>query len=118
MRGWLSILIIATIVFGIPTIASAQTIWCSTKVTNLLVYGNGNAVVFPSARGAYVQFCNINSDWKGISPLTCVTWLSLLRSAVSRQADVTIEYASGATDCINLPTFGDAPAPSYVMLKN
>jgi hypothetical protein len=95
MRGWLSILIIATIVFGIPTIASAQTIWCSTKVTNLLVYGNGNAVVFPSARGAYVQFCNINSDWKGISPLTCVT-----------------------TDCINLPTFGDAPAPSYVMLKN
>lgn len=91
--------------------------WCNTNVSNLIVYGDGNVVVAASVRGDYLQVCNINQEWKGVTPPTCASWLGLIRSGVSRAASM-IFYYNEDTACTAIPTYGSAPAPGYVMLNN
>jgi hypothetical protein len=96
--------------------AQAQQ-WCQTKVSNLFLNNGGDVLAMASARGDYLQVCNINQSWKGVAPPTCASWLSLLRSGVARAATMTFYYAE-PTACTAIPPYGTAPAPGYVMLMN
>lgn len=102
------------------SVASAQTAqYCGGKVSYLYVTKLGDVVVNAAVVGNYVQVCNINADWKGVSPVTCMGWVSLLRSAVSRNSDTLFNYIDAAvTSCASVPSYGSAPAPYYVMLIN
>ena len=46
-----------------------------------------------------------------------MSWLSLMRSAVQRNAQ-TITYYGDAPVCNVVPTYGAAPVPGYFMLQN
>jgi hypothetical protein len=99
--------------------AQSTPVACTTKANNLFVTNAGEVRVFLSVRADYVQVCGVNSDWKGVSPVACMSWVALLRSAVSRQADLIVYYNDPAvTNCTAIATYGSAPAPVYVMLKN
>lgn len=118
--GWVSrffhVGLIGTLLSAAPAHAANQ--WCSGTLSNLYIDAAGTVLVAPSWRGDYVQVCNINqANAAGITPTTCVAWVSLMRSAVSRSAQ-TIVYYSDAPACNAMPTYGAAPSPSYLMLKN
>jgi hypothetical protein len=95
--------------------ASAQ--WCTSKVTNLYITSLGGVNANFAFRGDYLSVCNLNTEWKGVSAVTCAGWFSALKSAVSRQADVILLYQDIA-ECNTLPTYDATPVPFYVMLVN
>jgi hypothetical protein len=91
--------------------------WCTTTVSNLITYSDGAVKVLVSARGDYLQLCNINADWKGIAPTTCASWLTLVRSAVARKSSMILFFAED-TPCNLIATYGSGPAPGYVMMSD
>lgn len=99
----------------ICTMASAQTQWCSGKVSALFVSSDGGLLFNAEFRGSYIQVCNVNAEWKGVSQATCLNWAALLRSAVSRKANTVIYYPN-LSACTSIETYGAAVAPGYVML--
>ncbi len=109
--------LLVCVLAGAINVSHAAPQFCQTKVTDLWVDGTGNTYVFMAVLGNYVQTCNLNATWKGVAPVTCMGWMSMLRSAVSRNSDVVLNY-SDAPACTALPVYGNAPAPFYVMLKN
>jgi hypothetical protein len=99
--------------------AHAADTYCYTGVRNLFIESNGAVQIRLDVLNNYVQICNINSSWKGITPQICAAQLGLMRSAVARQVPMYIYYASTeVTSCTTIPTYSTAPSPGYVMLLN
>ncbi|WP_130107731.1 hypothetical protein [Iodobacter fluviatilis] len=90
---------------------------CTSKVSNLYINSSGFVTASFAFRSEFLAICNLNADWKGVSPITCAGWFSILKSAVTRQTDVVLHYLDIAA-CNTLPTYEGAPAPFYVMLVN
>jgi hypothetical protein len=109
IKQLLTLCFLATSLFA--STAQAQQ-WCTGKVMNILTDTNGVVMVVQSAvsGGGYVQFCNINAAWKGVSPALCANWLGYVRSAVARKSDMIFFY-NEPTACPSIPTGGNAPAP-------
>jgi hypothetical protein len=91
--------------------------YCTTTVSNLYVAKDGSVIVNAAIRGDYLQLCNLNADWKGVSPMTCAAWHTLTRSAVTRKSTMTLYYAE-TTPCNLIPYYGNAPSPYYVMMAD
>ncbi len=107
------------VLLGATSVASAQQpLWCTGKVRDLWTNRDGNVYVVPSWRGDHIRICNVTTALEGVSPLTCTVWVSLLRNAVQRQANVTIHYSAATTTCAAMPTYSDAQVPYYVMLND
>lgn len=100
--------------------ATAAGLWCDGTLANLWVDAGGTVFVQPSWRGDYVQVCNVNQPTaNGLQPTTCLSWLSLMRSAVQRNAATVIHYSDApVATCNAMPTYSAAPTPYYVMLRN
>jgi hypothetical protein len=112
-----NILVILMLLHCSASFAASQ--WCTSKVTNLFIVNSGEVTANYGFRGEYLSVCNLNSEWKGISPTTCAAWYSILKTAVSRQSDVTLHYpGEQISACNTIPTYGSSPAPYYVMLVN
>jgi hypothetical protein len=109
--------LLALVLLLAPTTGFSAPQWCQTKVSNLYIGNDGGVVAQLATRNDYVQFCNVASDWKNVSSTACLGWVSLLRSAVSRNADIIVYYSDVAS-CSTIPTYHNAPAPSYIMLQN
>lgn len=109
--------ILALVLLLCSTVTMAAAQWCSGKLTDLWMDKNGVAFVFTSWRNQYVQVCNINQTVDGVTPANCATWISLIRNAVTNNADTIIYYAD-APSCASVPIYGAAPIPYYVMLRN
>jgi hypothetical protein len=109
--------VLALVFLSMTNVAKAGPFWCQTYVNQLFIIGTGDVELFSYTRSNYVQPCNINSTWKGVSPATCASWLGLARSAVARGASMLLMY-SDVPSCEAIPTYSDAPAPYYVMLVN
>jgi len=90
---------------------------CSGTVLNSYVTGYGAAIIRGSWGGGYTQICSITSIWKGVSPDVCALWVAKIDSAISTGHTVTLYYY-GSTTCSTIPTYGDSPAPYYVMLNS
>lgn len=97
--------------------AHAAPQWCSGTLSNLYIDDAGTVFATVSWRGDYVRFCNVNQSTGSVSQTTCMSWLSLMRSAVQRNAQ-TITYYGEAPACNVVPTYGAAPVPGYFMLQN
>jgi hypothetical protein len=90
---------------------------CAGTMSNLWVAADGSVYVLPSWRGDYIRLCNTDVNLGAVTPATCMTWISLVRSAVQRQAQ-TIIYFAEAPVCNLIPTYYNSPAVYYVMLNN
>lgn len=101
---------------GMP--AAAQTsIYCVGKISNMLIYEDGGVMILPSFRGDWVKVCSVSSVWNTIPVEVCDRWLTTLTSALLADRFVTINYYSSTAACSQLPTYGSAPSPDYIMLQ-
>jgi hypothetical protein len=95
--------------------------WCTGTVAQLWVDADGNVMAYTSWRADHIRMCNLNnsvstSNGIAVTPTTCMSWLSLLRTAVQNQKS-TITYYVEAPSCSSIATYGNAPVPYYVMLQ-
>ena len=97
-----------------PKLAFART-YCTGNVRDLYVSDIGAVIVKGNWRGTWTQMCNLNENWKGILPPTCMAWFTLLQAAQRETRPIKVQYA-GDLDCSALPTYSNAPPPGYVML--
>jgi hypothetical protein len=89
--------------------------WCSSTVSQTWMWRDGGLYLLAGFRGDHLQVCNINETWKGITPATCASWQGMIRSAVARKTSMLFYYAE-PTPCASIPTYGNAPSPSYIMM--
>ncbi len=87
---------------------------CDAKVKCLIVYATGDVNLWHSARDNYTVVCNLNVDYKGVSPTTRAMWTAMLQSAKKRDAWVNFYYGSATGSCATLPLYGEAPVPGYL----
>jgi hypothetical protein len=111
------LLVLTVMVAGLVSGPAQANQWCGTKVTNLLINDAGLVYVYLTLRADYVAICSINTTWKNISPTTCASWISLVRSAVARKSDMIFFY-NEATPCTEIPSYSNAPTPGYIMLRD
>jgi hypothetical protein len=123
-RTWASMLgsvlrvsLCGVVVGGFISTADAANQYCEGTLANLYVTSDGTVTVRPSWRGDWVRLCNVNVPVDTVSSTTCLAWLALARSAVQRNSQTTIFY-SDAPACNTMPTYGNAPVPSYLMMNN
>ena len=86
---------------------------CTVDVQRVLVYATGGINILHTGRGDYTNICNLNSTWKGVEPLTCAMWTSLLQNS-QVNAQKVIFYYPGDGSCKELATYGNTPAPVYI----
>jgi len=55
---------------------SADTIWCTGKITNAYVSSSSGLFVKPDW-GEWKRLCNLNGSHNGIETETCNSWLSM-----------------------------------------
>lgn len=89
-------------------------ITCSGKVLTVLQYANGNVNIMTSYRNDYTVVCNTVSNWKGISPDTCRSMLSIVLSAKAVDKNILVYYSGNQFSCATIPYYGNAPSPVYV----
>jgi hypothetical protein len=93
-------------------VAQAQTKWCTTKVTQVLVWSNGKLSVsgpqFSQTGGASVWLCSVQTD------SYCSAWLSILEAAAlsGKTVRIALDLPSDL-DCDKLP---GTPIINYVSL--
>lgn len=99
--------------------ATAANLWCVGPVANLWIDQSGNAFLHPSWHQSYVLLCNVNQNsTTGVTPTTCMSWVSLARAAMQRAVPMTIYYEGiAATSCNAIPEYSAATPPYYVMLN-
>lgn len=94
--------------------SASATIFCSSNVKDVFVRDDGSVTFWMTDYFKFIQVCNLNTPWKGVSVNTCFSWFSSLSNAVTHAKVVSLPY-DGVASCAALPSYGDAPAPLYVM---
>lgn len=91
--------------------------FCNGKIKTVWIEGNGNVYIVGTWRNGHTKICNVVSEWKYVNPESCKTWVATAQLAYASKADITIRYhRASAQSCSTIPTYGDAPAPNYLML--
>ena len=103
---------------GLLPHAQAADLWCTGSLSLHWINSNGDAFLLPSWRGDYVYICNVNQTTSsGVTPSTCLSWLTMIRSAMQRNVQTTMFYQNVAhSSCASSPTYWSAPTPAYLML--
>ncbi len=93
------------------------TAYCSGFVTNVLTYSSGEVMIDGPWRSDWTSICNVNQEWKGVPPQTCYLWFSNISSSITENKSVNVYYpALEQAECATMPTYGNSPAPGYIML--
>ena len=102
---------------GISLLFSAESraTHCYGTISALYVDAASNVFIRPSFRDNWLQICNSLSAWNGIDPGTCKVWISLATTLRVTKEQAVIWYPNDAVVCNTLPTYGEAPAPGYLM---
>lgn len=107
--------VISVSLVSVSSLANAA-IDCNGNINTVYVTNTGEVITVSSWNNKYNKICNVNQEWKGISAKTCNVWYSLAQAAKLNQIPVRMQYANEAS-CDLIPNYGDASAPSYLMLK-
>lgn len=106
---------------AIVAVASAQAsyaadIQCNGSVTGLLIYQNGIVNLATTYRSGYTNICNLKSTRKGVDPLTCAMWISVIESARKQNQNIHVYYKDDGTfsSCATIPWNNDSPGPWYI----
>lgn len=102
----------------ISQIAAAQNLWCAGTITGVYINSNKEVIVNGSWRSEWTRICRTDGSIGDIDTVTCSLWTSLITSAINNNKKMTFHYNElpEGTICDTLPTYGDAPTPSYVMI--
>ena len=90
--------------------------WCVGTVDLVWVDKYGTVFTRPSWRGDHIRICNLKGDDGVTDTVTCSTWYSLLSQALRDNKPTTINYTD-IPSCAEIPVYGNAPVPYYVMLN-
>lgn len=96
--------------------ASNTAFYCVVDLKKVLIYGSGVVNVLHSGKDDYTHICNLKTERQGVSVATCAMWASFLLD-VEKNNDRAIFYynkSAGYDSCMELPTYGGAPAPVYI----
>ncbi|WP_298334640.1 hypothetical protein [uncultured Erythrobacter sp.] len=108
--------VLASLLAGILTTqANAATHWCTGGVEAFYVNHTGAAIFKPTWSPVYLQICNVEVEWKGITTSTCMAWVAKVDAAIGLTKQIRIRYAS-VNGCDQIAANGSAPAPYYLML--
>lgn len=99
---------------GAPAFAD---ITCVSPAAKALSYASGMVLIEPNFRGDFIEICNLNQTWNGVSPETCFSWFSSVNNAILYNKNVEIYYSGSDFDCSTIPTYGSAPSPVYVGIE-
>jgi hypothetical protein len=92
----------------------AGNIWCGGNLTGVYVTSSADVIIKGDWRNDWTKICNLKSD--SIDTVTCSLWSSYAASALQNDTKMTLMY-SGDFQCDNIPTYGAAPSPIYIMLN-
>lgn len=95
------------------SVSSQAAFHCTVDVKKVLVYSNGLINVLHSGRNDYTVICNLKTETKGVSIPTCAMWTSMLQN-IKKAKTKAIFYYPGEGTCTSLPTYGNAPIPTYI----
>ena len=96
--------------------ATAAPTYCAGTLSASWIRKTGDVIIESSWRQNHTQICNIRYEWKGVPVDTCIAWVAKLDAAVTMNKRILIYYTE-ALSCDTMPTYGDSPAPYYVMLR-
>jgi hypothetical protein len=128
MNRWNRLFIRSFLSFGIVLVGVnagiSQAVDCAGLVYSVLIDSSGNVSIYPTFRNAFIQVCNVQADWKGVSQTTCLSWLNSLRSATEGAAQISntnslnlvVGYPNIAS-CTAIAGGSGAPAPTYINLR-
>jgi hypothetical protein len=118
MKRWALIFAAAALIVSAPTSTYAGTIYCDGTISKVLLYNDGRLMIVPSYRNDFLSVCNVQVVWNNIDTATCWGWYSILMTAKKEAKQVTVYYDSSAVStCALIPTYGNSPAPGYVMIN-
>ncbi|OWQ90705.1 hypothetical protein CDN99_11005 [Roseateles aquatilis] len=95
--------------------AMADPQWCTGKVQRVLHEVNGAVSVFMSYRNDWTYLCSTESVRGGVPVAVCKSWLASSQLAISTNMTAVVQYPE-APACHLLPSYNNAPAPSYFQL--
>jgi len=91
--------------------------FCRGQIKTVWIEGDGDVYIVGTWRNKHTQICNVSSAWKGVNVESCKTWVSLTQLAYAAKSDVLVRYHDDAiSSCTEVPEYGSAPAPNYVMV--
>ena len=103
--------------FGNSAATAADSYCGPTTISEVLTYNDGSILIFAPWRGSYTMLCNVQTNWKGVTPNTCFAWFSTVSTAVAQQKPILVfYYDSAGVDCATMPNYANSPAPGYVKL--
>lgn len=95
----------------------ASNIQCSGYINSLAVKKDNSVFVYPDWKaGGRVKICELSGSWQNISTLTCATWISTIKTAMSTPTPSQVELQSW-TD-FTCDQTGEYAAPNQVKLLN
>ena len=94
--------------------AAAATFWCTGALNRILVYDNGDVMIYTGWNTTWVAVCNVHQDRLGVLPDTCKAWVTLLESAKAQGVEVGVNYDSNTYTCPTIPNYGASPAPRAI----
>ncbi|WP_141229388.1 hypothetical protein [Cellvibrio mixtus] len=101
----------------LPGIGSASSV-CSGTIDMLLVTQSGIVEVYSSeiyGNSNGRNICNINTNWKSVTPDTCKAWYSTLLALAAQNKPAKIHYLPHETaSCANVANYNDSVAPYAV----
>ncbi|MGH7867468.1 MAG: hypothetical protein ACREP9_07500 [Candidatus Dormibacteraceae bacterium] len=108
-------LIVIVLLLGAPAALANQ--WCSGTLFSVYMDSTGSVIIKGSWRNDHTEICNDQGTFGGIDGVTCLAWFGLAVRAQAAQSTVTVYYPNYAGyTCANLPTYGSALVPNYVMI--
>jgi hypothetical protein len=106
--------LVMSMVGMIPSPAHAD-LYCTGKITSVLMYNDGSVMVVGSWRNDLTKLCNTQD---GTVPTeVCVSWYAAALKARTENSTVSVYYygpsGSPAASCAALPTYGATPLTAY-----
>lgn len=108
-------LLFTTSIFFSISIQAKGDVYCTGKILKVLTYADGQVQIYTDWRAEHLTLCNLNANWKNVSPSTCAAFFATATMAQKNDSWTTIRY-SGSTPCNALPTYANAPNPFYIMV--
>ena len=93
---------------------SSAAVNCGGKLERVYVDSSGQVIIWPTWSESYHTICSVNGDWNSISRDTCKSWLSVALALKISGTNARVRYSS-LDNCSNIPTYGNAPKPNYLM---
>jgi hypothetical protein len=91
--------------------------WCTGTIEHTYLDKTGGLFIAATFLQNHTKICDLNGMWKDVDAEICKGWMSQVLAAKLSKTTVTMFYPD-ITACNEIPTYGNAPSPSYVMLTN